>query len=483
MHQTRLIQFLKLFSPEENKRFASFLQSPYYNTSDKMIQFFGILEPHHPDYDSPKLEKEKVYARMYGKGKYNDQTMRDLSSDMLRLAKLFAATEQFQKDEPETALHRYTWLREKNAVKFRQQENEQRGKMIEKMKLRDLNYYRHRWLHDYHQFEQTAARYVGAEHKLLEGFDITAHIRSLSRYYVLSFFETYIYLPALAKIYNRPEDEKLINHIFEIAKDYLGKGDAAIDLYYNCYQLLRTDDEKYYFELKDALFENSDTISPTLKLELAINLENYGMAKIRQGEKHFGYQVIQIFRFEVENGLCMKDGEIDKALYQNIAGIGVETNELDWVENFVEEYKKYLSPDYREEVYSYAKAHVLFARKDFNKALVQALSSHTAYFFWNKILTRNVVARSQYELGMFDQVLKELETLKHDMRDEKINDVRRENTFAFIDGLQQLVDLNFNFSRAKANKLKQFIETEKRLFYKKWFLEKVAALEQPKRAV
>ena len=482
MHQSKLIQLLSLLTPEEIKRFDRFMASPYFNTSDKLLQFYRNVAKHYPGFKSPKLEKEKMYRQLHGKGsKYNDQTMRELISDTIQLVKTFTAHEQLQKDELEFVNHRYLWLTDRNADKLREAENQLAVKLLEKRGVHDSYYYRHQWIYDYHNFEMLTTRLDGAEYKLLKDTGFSQHVHSLNRYYLMNFFEVNIYLMALAKIYNQPVNEALVEHIDMLAKKYAGRGDASIDVFYNCFQLLRTDDEKYYTELKKMFFANNPAVSLTAQREAGVTLENYCIKRIREGEDRFGDEVIDIYRFEVEHDLYLENGKLSYTLYQNIAGLGAEGNRLDWVEEFVEKYRSYLPAEYGEEVYCYARAHILFARKRYREALRQALASHTMYFFWHKILVKNLVARAQYELGMFDQLQVELESYKHHLADDRVSEVRRKNTQLFISALRQLCELNLTYSREGVLKLKAQVAGEKLLLNKGWFSRKIEDLEKRKK--
>lgn len=481
MQQSKLIQFLRLFTPDELKRFERFLLSPYFNSGDKMVKFLKLLAPHHPTFDSPKLEKEKVYRALHGKGVYNDQTMRDLIADAFKLAKTFSAIEQLQHDELQASDLRYIWLENRNPGKLLEAEVETSARLLEKRTSHDDYFYRYQWLYETHKFQATAARYLGAEHKLSEQ-EMTAPAHALNRYYLMHFFQVNLFHLAASKIYNHNVNEQLLKHIEGLASDYINLGDTSIDIYYNSFQLVRTDDDKYFYELKTKFLAADETLSKSALIEAGITLENYCIKKIRLGVGSFSRDVLDIFKFEAEQGLCFnKNGEVDPVFYQNVAGMGSESRLLDWVEEFVERNKSNLLEQYREEVYNYARAHVLFARKRYDEALRLALGFSTTFFFWNRILINNLVARSHYELKMFPELFTDLETYKHHLRDEKVSELRRQHTQAFVNSIRHLAELNLSFSKERFNAISKQINDEKMLTSKQWFLDKLEVLGNNKR--
>lgn len=481
MQQSNLLMLLRLFSDDEMKRFGEFLASPYFNNSEKQIKFFKLLKSHHPEFLSNKLEKTVLYKALHGKDDYNDQTMRDLIAGMFRLAKTFIGTEQMQADDLKASELRREWMYKRNATKLFRTELDLAGKLLEKNKLRNKSYYYHFWLHEIHQLEEAMARNTGAEHKLLGSDYIINTINSLNRFYLLNFFELHICALATGQIFNQPADELPAKYIDLIAQNYINRGDLAIDIHYNSVNLLRTEDEKYFFELKERFLNANDSVEQGAVENAGITLENYCIKKIRLGDARFSREIIQIFRYEVEKGFCIRNGQMDYLFYGNVAGLGAESDQLDRVEEFVEKYKKKLPAEYREEICCYAKSHVLFARKKYHEALRTALISNTSHFFWHNILIKNLVARAQYELGMFDELEAELSTYNYRLKDEKVSELRRQHTQAFVNAMHSLADLTINFSKEKLNVLSNYIVTENLVPSRKWFLQKLEEIENKKR--
>ena len=75
----------------------------------------------------------------------------------------------------------------------------------------------------------------------------------------------------------------------------------------------------------------------------------------------------------------------------------------------------------------YAKAHVLFAKKQYREALRLALSGNMITPI-SKILLRYLITRAQYELDMLDELQIELETLHYHLKDNRLSDERRQKT-------------------------------------------------------
>lgn len=477
MLQSRVISLFRNFSKEEMKRFDAFLMSPYFNQSDKLIKFYRLIAPHHPLFDSKRLQKEKLYSTLYSKDEYNDQAMRKLISDLYKLAKIFIAQEGFEKDELQGGIYLHRWLTEHNIEKIVDAELETRRAILDGAMIHDDDYYYHSWMYELHKFKAESDRLRGAEHKLLKGFDLWAPIHAHNRNYLINCFWLHLFLLTIERLYNFPMDESLLNQVESLAPRYINQGDTIIDFFYNIFKLIRTEEAPYYFELKERFLIKDPLIPQTLLREACVSMENFCISRIREGEEQFVSEVMQIYRLEVENELYLENGAIDTIYYFNVALRGTECGELDWADEFIENNKKYLPDDRREDSYSYAKAHILLGQHRYEEALRMALSCQIPHLV-GRITIRVLVARIQYELGMMDEILVELNAWKHQLKDEKLSKEFKSYFHQFFVSIKQLCELREDYTRDKYVQLHDQIKMSKAMPGKKWFLEKLREMEQ-----
>ncbi len=472
MQQSKLLTLLRHFNEGELAQFDKFLSSPYFNQSEKLLKFFRLIMNYKPLFESTNLEKEKLYKALHRKKHYNDTTMRQMITDLFKLAKTFLAHEGLEKDGLEASVIRFKWLFAHGLEKTAESELETRNGLLQKLEYHDNEYYHHIQMRDAHAFNVIANKFDGSEYKLLKTFDFFTHIHSLNRNYLVNNLNNHIYVLALARIYKFPINEALLHPLEILAQPYLNQGDSVIDMYFNIFQLVRTGEEKYFYELKARFFANDKTVPLAVILEAATGLENYTALKIRAGEHRFKDQCFEIYRFEVENDYHLSNGQISHFYYQNISMMAAQTGHFDWADDFSEAYKNNLPEENREDSYIYAKAHILFGRHKFEEALRLALS-HSSPFLLTKIANRVLVAGAQYELGMLNELNRELDMFAYHLKDEKLTEDRRQIYVAFVDVMRQLGELKGNYSRKKLRHLKELIDTKKELLSRNWFLEKI----------
>ena len=76
-------------SPDEFKRFSRLVNSPFFNTNPTQVELYKLLKKEYPDFDSPKLSKEKVFQKLYPGRTFHYHRMSNIMSEMTRLVEEF----------------------------------------------------------------------------------------------------------------------------------------------------------------------------------------------------------------------------------------------------------------------------------------------------------------------------------------------------------------------------------------------------------
>ena len=104
MNSSKLIQILKTFSPDEIRDFEKFVASPYFSTGRNTDGLYSILKDHYPDFDSPELDRKRVFKKLFPGEKYNEMKLKNVATALTRLAEQFMVYEGFKKDSFEVDL-------------------------------------------------------------------------------------------------------------------------------------------------------------------------------------------------------------------------------------------------------------------------------------------------------------------------------------------------------------------------------------------
>ncbi|MEZ4886628.1 MAG: hypothetical protein R3E32_18010 [Chitinophagales bacterium] len=141
-----------------------------------------------------------------------------------------------------------------------------------------------------------------------------------------------------------------------------------IEVYWNSYKMLFTDNKAYYSTLKLLLFNHYHVLIKYHQINLFNHLQNYCIQKINSGDSTYYAELWEISIFRLENGLIK---ELSPASYKNLITTGVmlalqqENTDFAAVLQFIENYTEKLPIEYREEAQTYAQSYIAFYQNHF----------------------------------------------------------------------------------------------------------------------
>ena len=91
MKNSQIVKILRTFSKAEIKSFGIFVNSPYFNTSEATSELLGAIRRFFPEFSGADFTKQKLFAEVYGKRKYNNELFNKLISNLLKLSLEFIA--------------------------------------------------------------------------------------------------------------------------------------------------------------------------------------------------------------------------------------------------------------------------------------------------------------------------------------------------------------------------------------------------------
>ena len=80
---------LRTFTSVEVKSFEQWLKSPWTNSNKNLVRLLEKVRKYHPEFDHPKLTKEKLFRQVLPNGKYSDRRMNNLLSEAYQAAERF----------------------------------------------------------------------------------------------------------------------------------------------------------------------------------------------------------------------------------------------------------------------------------------------------------------------------------------------------------------------------------------------------------
>lgn len=481
MNNSRLIQTLKSFTPEELKRLGDFLNSPYFNKSKTLVKFYSELKKSYPDFPADKISKEMLYWKLFGEKEYNEQVIKNLTSDLNRLCKDFLTVEITRADSFENRLNflRQMILRKTDPVFFSELRNFE-TELKKTSEISERNFY---YLY---QLEEAKISFHLERNQQPLVFDkVLRSGEYLILFFLLHLTKTISNLNVNKQSFNATYETNLPDVFFnsidmEKVIDYMKENEIEYaylaELYY--YRVICNThpfDEEYYFRFKKLLMVSLGKLSRMETYGLFNALETFCMRKINTGEMKFINELFEIFSKEIDSGFYKysDSSPVTTMKFRNTYLPALTLKKFEWVENFIDKFGKDLVQPDRDTMVTIARAQIEFEKGNFEKVL-ESLADLTSELFYLKIDIRNLTLMSYYELGYTESVLSGIDSYRHFlMANKSLTDVFRESHLRFINALGTLIQTKENRKQERFEELNLKLlpyRAERRI---RWLIEKI----------
>ncbi|MCB0564582.1 MAG: hypothetical protein KDD01_09435 [Phaeodactylibacter sp.] len=483
MVKSSLIELLKTFSDEEWKSFSLFLQSPYFNRSKSVQQFFTYLSGFRPELDSPKMDKEKAFAAVYGKQvAYAESKFSDLMYKMKGLAEAFLAHNEL-KSRPGLQEQQLAYLLSRRTGVYAHF-NKATQKAIRQTKLQPESMEKHwalLWLnHLAHHHPERATTF---ESTLKELWTAMAELDQL---YLYAKFRYSTELLARKNILKEEPDILLLDACFE-AMGQGFQGHPLLEMHYHLARLngIKESHEAYQ-EVKERLLPNLNRMGPIEKQSALLNLLNYVIRKANTGEPYWRMELFDWYKLALEEGLLHSDGTLQEPIFLNIAITAAILKRFEFAWKFILDYQQSLSPEVREQATSYCRAYLLVHEGRYDEAndlLIKETYSSQVY----KTRRHSLLIRCQYEFTLehesYEGILQaSCKKFRRYLTNEcQWAEEKKRSYFNWIDMVETLHACRNEKKTGieYQEELKSLLEQRKPIFLKEWLLEKIASLDTP----
>lgn len=483
MQDSQLMDIIKTFSKDEMSELRLFVRSPYFNRTnlaEKAIALFDIIYQIYPEFNSPKLQKEKIYATIFPGEQLIAGRLDKTMSALTKVIKKFIVLPKDAQDENSASYHREMakfHLRQSLEHKF-YADCEKSKKILESTDRKDSG--------TYYQLYKTEE--LQHDHEILhynkKGDAHTVQmIRSLDEYYSA---ERLIMMTTLLSLkrYTTFDEEGLmmmVNGIFSRIElgDYADN--TLIQVYYRSTFISIYDDEKSELKFRE-LIEILDISSGKLPLESVRNLlsccMNYCVKKINQGNAQYNQIHFDLIKKQLAAGYLYMQGGLTPSLLQNIVLMGLKLSEFSWVKTFLETHEdKIIGATNPKANYNFNLANYYFYLKEFNKArdLLEGNYEELGYNLRSRCLDIKICYEQQ-EWMLIDPKVEALKVYVLRLSKEHLDDAGKSVFLNFVNLMKRLVYANHGKNKLHCQKLLEETQQMNPLLDKEWFIEKLTHL-------
>lgn len=404
MNNSKLIELYKTLTKIEKRRFAQYVESPFFNTNTGVVMLNRYIQTATEEKTTSKnpdnmhvfaLDKKEIFRKLFGAEKFDDQKLKNVMTILMNHLETFIAQLKFEKNEFLLKGFLLMGLRERSLDKhFISNAGDYKKKLGEK-KMYDSDYFYEQYLLEKeldHYFIKKEVRKsnesLQRKSDSLDTFYLSEKLKNLcdmvNRKNIISATYTISLMDELLTYIN-----KNLNSIRDIPSIYI---------YYKILLgLIESDVPQHFYELKTALEKYGKMFSKEESRQMYDYAENYCIKKVNSGDPAYLPELFSIYELLLSNEILFEGEHLSQLDYKNIVSIALKLDKFEWTIDFIEKYKSRIAPKFRENAYQYNLASYYFSKQDYKNALklLQRVEFIDAYYHLG---AKSMLLRMYFEL-------------------------------------------------------------------------------------
>lgn len=473
MQNTSLARILTSMDKNELKEFEKFVNTPFFIGRKKAIELFKILKKHHPDFNSPKLEKHTLFEKLYPGEEYNDTLMRKLISELYKSVERYFAYLNFMKDDFAFNHHLISEINIRGLDKETGINIREAFKDLNNRPERNSDYYNKKnllleqegWLLS-NDFPKLYVNVQQAYEAYCNFFLIT----------VLSY-----YLRVLNDNIYRDSGFKLdfMEELFLMLDDskYLKIPAIAVN-YYAIKSYRDIDDDESLYKFRDLLYKHGKQIGSEAEWVLHSILVTCCVARSDLGKEEFLNEAHEVQKRQLKKGFCYARGFFLPMFFDYICMIALDLGNITFVEKFIEKYKDDLPPAEKDNVLNYNYARLAQYKGEHEKAL--DLISKMGYRDLPRGTSIRILSMQiYYDLDMIDPCMHLIDSFRHYLDgNKKLGQDVKDRAKRMLNIVQRLLKIKAGSSRISILDVKKKAKEKEEIMKRYWIMDRITQLEK-----
>jgi hypothetical protein len=460
MEKSQLAQLIQTFSSKEKTEIKKFLQSPFFNVRTDVVQLFELLSK------EQVAEKSNAKLHLFGSDAPPDQSLRLTMTYLMRLLEQYIAQKEYENDENNQQLLIAVGLRKRGLPLAFDRQKKRIEKTMESQLLRDAKYHEAQFrLHwETHQLASSANPRDTTHLQAASIASDIAYLAQKLRLICLSAAQQTVYKADYSAVWEA--------EVVDFATQNFADQERVIAIYLHCYRMLRFPETVAHFQdFKNMLLDSLAFFSPDENRSFFIWAINYCVRQLNLGEKGYFKEVSDLYKAGIESGILLENGVISPYTYYNIVAAGLQTNDLDWVNFFIHEYKNNLEKQHRESAFSFSLARLEYAQEHF-EAVLDLLQKANYRDPLLNLAAKTLLLKTWYELDETEILQSHLDAMRNYIHRKRVLGYHRTNYLNIIKYMDKILNLNWK-NKAEVEKLRIAVVEEENLTEREWILGKL----------
>lgn len=476
MQKSKLIQYLSLFSKQDLRNFKDFVHSPYFNKHKKTKELFDhILKV--KSWDSPQLQKELIFKKVFPNQPFEEQLLRTLMSYLVQLIYRFYSQKEQDSKSDKLQIGLLEIALQNGQKKMFEHNAKIWKKTFSAAPIRDSNYFLQE-----SRFQRLLDNFDIKYGKRISGDFLEEAISNFDTFYISEKLRITCEMLARKQVMGQNYSFSLTHELIaflEKEKSHF-ESISGVWIYFLIYKMMTENRPEDFFELKKRLKKDAPLFNHQEGRDLYTHALNFCIGKINFGENAFRKDTFELYQQMLLNGLLYVEEVLPQWDYTNIVSLGCDLQEKEWTKSFILEQKKYLPKAERENTFTYNLAAFHYSQREYSQAieLLQKVAFTEGYY---NLLTRILMLKIYFETKDWQALEYFLETFRvYLLRNKKLETSRIKsglNLIKYTRTLFRLIDSKNEIPKKqfqeKIMNLKLQIGKNQKVLNKSWLISKI----------
>ncbi len=470
MKNSQLIELLGTFGRKEWIEATKFVQSPFHNSRNDVIQLLIYLKKVLPRGLEEKLEKEQVFGVLYPGDRYDEKKIRYLMSFLYQLMQNYLAYTQWKEDKLQVQNSLLHSLRLRGLPRSFTSMSNRLERALRQHPLRNPSY--HFQKSAFHEEMYTDSTLRTRQQSM--GFQSWTQHSNL--YFMLQQLRqacvAISHKTVLKDTYQLPFLPAVLHEIEE--GDY--EEHKELMLFYFLYQSLADATQNDPFPKLQALIAETGPLFPKAELKsIYLFALNHCIQQLNQGRRHYLQHAFLLYQQGLEADIFLENGYISRFTYNNIALAGMGLKAFSWTEQFLRKYQDHIEEQYRLSTFNFNLATLYYRKGEFQQAM--SLLRETEFKdVLHGLEGRKMLLVMYYEREEISALQSLLDSFRSLVYRQKRIGYHKENYLNLIRFTSQLLN-GTRTDQEGLEKLRKAIQKAEKVAEREWLLEKVLSLQ------
>ncbi len=414
-NNNKLIQILLSFTKKERKRFNEFLHSPYFNKHNDVRLLYKILSNRNDL--SKSISKERVIRKLFPKVyKSSKDPIREQDYPRLRnlMNKLLKQAETFilQVGREKNTLANYRIMIDE--LMLRKLYDFSRSSL--KKGFKELNvqsFHTPKYYYDKYRLEE-AQLYLDILHKNRSIKNNIQHVlASLQDYSFANILRYYCAAVNQELLLNVHYDFSFLNSFERFLGEISAQMPPLIRIYYHILLFLKEENSDYNFnEVKKLIESEKDSFNSTEIRQMYNFMINFCSFQILKGNLKYQNELHHIYTFNLTTGIWSAGLYFSPHHFYLFVNNALNIKRYHEVEQFIEQYKEQLHPQFQTDMENLSYARLYFAKEDYKNSEKHLRKFLSKEDFFYKIYNKVLWIKLFYEIDNSEKMENALEALR-----------------------------------------------------------------------